>query len=88
MTVMSKIRKQRGVAVITIPSALLTLMNLDVGAEVELSVECGKLIAQPATPPRRRYALAELLVGAAAIKDLNAEIAWAQEGDPVGHEVA
>ncbi len=88
MTVTSKIRKQGGAAVITIPPALLKLMDLAVGAQVELSVERGKLIGRPAGRPRKRYAIAELLEGAADMKQLNAEVAWAREGDPVGHEIA
>ena len=88
MAVTSKIRKQGGAAVITIPPALLKLMNLDVGAEVELSVEHGKLLAQPAAQRRKRYSMAELLEGSASMERLNAEVAWAREGDPVGHEIA
>lgn len=88
MAVTSKIRRQGGAAVITIPPALLKLMNLDVGAEVELSVDHGKLLAQPAARQRKRYSMAELLEGAASMERLNAEVAWAREGDPVGHEIA
>ena len=88
MIVTSRIRKQGGAAIITIPPALLKLMNLDVGAQVELSVERGRLVAQPAARPRKRYALTELLEGAADMENLNAEVAWAREGDPVGHEIA
>lgn len=88
MAVTSKIRKQGGAAVITIPPALLKLMNLDVGAEVELSVDRGKLLAQPAARRRKRYSMVELLEGAASMERLNAEVAWAREGDPVGHEIA
>jgi antitoxin ChpS len=87
MAVTSKIRKQGGAAVMTIPPALLKLMEVDVGAQVTLTVENGTLLAQPATSHRKRYSVAELLKGAAAMKRLNADVAWAQEGDPVGHEI-
>ena len=88
MAIISKIRKQGGAAVMTIPPALLKLMDLDVGSQVTLSVEHGKLVAQPAAPARKRYSMAELLKGAAGMKRLNAKVAWAQDGDPVGHEIS
>ncbi len=88
MAITSKIRKQGGAAVMTIPPALLKLMNLDIGAQVALSVEAGKLVAEPAAPARRRYSTAELLKGAVGMKKLNAQVAWAQDGDPMGHEIA
>ncbi len=88
MAVTSKIRKQGGAAVMTIPPALLRLMDVDVGARVTLTVEDGKLIAKPAIAARKRYSLAELLKGGEAIKKLNAEVAWARDGEPVGHELA
>jgi len=87
MAVISKIRKQGGAAVLTIPPALLRLMELDVGAQVTLSVERGKLVAEPAMSKRKRYSLPELLKGSAGMKRLTAEAAWAQDGEPVGREI-
>lgn len=87
MAVTSKIRKQGGAAVMTIPPALLKLMQVDVGAQMTLSVQDGKLMAQPVGPTRRRYTLAELLEGSDVMKRLNAEVAWAREGEPVRHEI-
>ena len=43
MAVTSKIRKQGGAAVMTIPPTLLKLMDVDVGAQVTL--KDGKLLA-------------------------------------------
>lgn len=88
VTVTSKIRKQGGAAVMTIPPALLRLMNADIGTQVTLTVEDRKLIAKPAASARKRYSLAELLQGAEAVKQLNADVAWARDGEPVGHELA
>jgi antitoxin ChpS len=88
VTVTSKIRKQGGAAVMTIPPALLKLMNADIGTQVTLTVEDRKLIAKPAASARKRYSLAELLQGADAVKQLNADVAWARDGEPVGHELA
>jgi antitoxin ChpS len=87
VAITSKIRKQGGAAVMTIPPALLKLMDLDVGAQVTLSVERGKLVAQPAGSGRKRYSLAELLKGQAGMKRLTAEVAWAQDGEPLGREI-
>ena len=87
VAIMSKIRKQGGAAVLTIPPALLKLMELDVGAQVTLSVERGKLVAEPAMSKRKRYSLSELLKGSAGMKKLTAEAAWAQDGEPVGREI-
>ena len=88
MTVTSKIRKQGGAAVMTIPPALLRLMDADIGTYVTLTVEDRKLVAKPSASARKRYSLAELLKGAEAMKQLNADVAWARNGEPVGHEIA
>ena len=88
MAVTSKIRKQGGAAVMTIPPALLRLMDVEIGAQVTLTVEDRTLIAKPAAPARKRYSLAELLKGAEALEKLNADVTWARDGEPVGHELA
>lgn len=88
MAVTSKIRRQGGAAVVTISPALLKLLDIDVGAQVALSVADGELIARPVKTSRKRYSLSELLRGADAMAELNAETAWAREGDPVGRELS
>ena len=89
MAVTSKIRKQGGAAVLTIPPALLGMLEAEIGTAVELSVADGALTVRPTVRgPRRRYTLAELLEGAEAAADLVADTAWAREGGPVGREVA
>lgn len=88
MAIISKVRRQGGAAVITIPPALLKLLNVDVGAQVSLSVADGELIARPVKASGKRYRLSELLKGAEAMSELNAETAWAREGDPVGRELS
>jgi antitoxin ChpS len=88
MAVVSKIRRQGGAAVMTIPPALLKLMNVEVGAQISLSVAEGELVARPVNVSRKRYSLRELLQGADAMAELNAETAWAREGEPVGREVS
>lgn len=87
MTIVSKIRRQGGAAVMTIPPVLLKLMQMDIGGQLSLSVDGGELIARPITATKKRYSLAELLEGSDAMADLNAQTAWAHEGEPVGREI-
>ncbi|KAI2670659.1 PbsX family transcriptional regulator [Pseudomonas sp. TNT3] len=88
MSVTSKIRRQGGAAVITLPPTLLKLLHLEVGAQLELNVVDGELIARPVTPtPRKRFSLAELLEGSEEMSELTALTASAREGDPVGREL-
>ncbi|MFJ4544235.1 AbrB/MazE/SpoVT family DNA-binding domain-containing protein [Pseudomonas sp. NPDC088885] len=88
MSVTSKIRRQGGAAIITIPPTLLKLLHLEVGAQLELNVVDGELIARPAAPPaRKRYTLSELLEGAEELQKLNVQTAEALDGGPVGREL-
>ena len=87
MAVTSRIRRQGGAAVVTIPPALLKLMEAGVGTEVSLSVADGELIARPVRLSKKRYSLAELLEGAEAIAELNAQVEWARDGGPMGREL-
>ena len=85
------VRKQGGAAVITIPSAILRLLNLEIGAMLELDVKKGTLIARPDTGSKpKRYTLAELLEGATpeSIKALNKKTSWARQGNIQGAELA
>jgi antitoxin ChpS len=88
------IRKQGSAAIMTIPSDVLKMLNVEVGASLELEVSNGVFTARPARPAaRKRYTLAELLRGATP-KDLAAlqvDTACAREGESgesVGREVA
>ncbi|MDH1258999.1 MULTISPECIES: PbsX family transcriptional regulator [Pseudomonas] len=88
MSVTSKIRRQGGAAVITIPPTLLKLLHLEVGAQLELNVVDGELIARPAVADtRKRYSLSELLEGAEELQKLNAQTSETLEGDSVGREL-
>ncbi|MGN6769896.1 MAG: AbrB/MazE/SpoVT family DNA-binding domain-containing protein [Rhizobiaceae bacterium] len=87
MTVTSKIRRQGGAAVMTIPPALLKLMDVGVGTEVSLSVAEGELIVRPISSSRKRFSFAESLQGVEAVAELNARTAWARDGDPMGREL-
>lgn len=84
------IRKQGGAAIMTIPSDVLKMLNVEVGATLELDVINGAFTARPTRQvTRKRYTLAELLQGVtpADMAALNADTAWAREGGPVGREV-
>lgn len=85
------IRKQGGAAIITIPADVLKMLNVTVGAALELEVVNGAFTARPARPPvRKRYSLAELLRGVTPddMAVLTAATAGAREGKPVGRELA
>lgn len=85
------LRKQGGAAVVTIPPSILNSLDLKIGSELQMDVLDGTLLMVPVrAPKRKRYTLAQLLVGAtpATIKALNNETAWAREGESVGRELA
>jgi antitoxin ChpS len=86
--IITKIRRQGGAAVITIPPVLLKMLDAEIGAQLSLVVSDGELIARPVEITPKRYPLSELLKGADTMAKLNADVAWAQDGDPVGHEIS
>ncbi len=86
MSVTTKIRRQGGAAVVTIPPAVLKMMQAEVGDQLSLVVHDGELVARP-LKAKKRYKLSELLEGKEAVAALNADVAWAMDGDPVGHEI-
>lgn len=89
MTTVS-IRRQGGAAVMTIPTGILKTLQIDVGSKLEVAVENGAFTATPKVKmERRRYSLREILRGATpeAMRRLNADTAWAREGDPFGREL-
>jgi antitoxin ChpS len=88
MSITTKIRRQGGAAVMTIPPALLKMMDLDVGDQLSLVVSNGELVARPVQPARKRYRLSELLEGQDLMAELNVSVAGAQDGEAVGHEIS
>lgn len=87
MPVTTKIRRQGGAAIVTIPPALLKMMEVEVGDQLSLVVANGELVARPAHPAKRRYTLSELLRGKDELSKLNADVADAMDGDPIGREL-
>jgi antitoxin ChpS len=55
----TNLRKVGGSIMLTVPPAVLDILNLRPGAKVELVVEKGRLVVKP--QPRLRYTLEELL---------------------------
>jgi antitoxin ChpS len=85
------VRKQGGAAVITIPSDVLKMLDLEVGATLALDVTSKGFTARPiSVDTRKRYSLTELLQGVTLenMKALKKETAWAREGGSVGDEIA
>ncbi len=88
MTVTTKIRRQGGAAVVTIPPAVLKMMQLEIGDRLSLEMSDGELVVKPVKNARKRYKLSELLEGKEIVSGLNADLAWAMDGEPVGHEIS
>ena len=55
----AKLRKVGGSVMLAVPPALLELLNLQAGAQVNIGIDEGRLVVVPRTRPR--YALEELL---------------------------
>lgn len=88
--VLVEVRKQGGAAVITIPSAILRLLELGVGMKLELDVKGQSLVAKKALETtRKRYSISELLEGATKenMEALNEQTDWAREGNALGGEL-
>jgi antitoxin component of MazEF toxin-antitoxin module len=86
----ANIRKQGSVAIMTIPSDVLRILDIGIGATLELEVtEQGFIAHLPKHKTHQRYTLDELLRGVTpeSIKALNKASAYAREGRPMGREL-
>lgn len=84
------IRKQGGAAVITIPSDVLKILNIEIGSVLELDVSRNGFTAKPVNSSEsKRYSLVELLQGVTKeeMKELNEQTKWAHEGKSTGREL-
>lgn len=84
------IRKQGGAAVMTIPADVLKLLNLEVGASLELDITTdGFMVHRSRQTSRKRYTLTELLKGCSGtqLKALHKATKSARESAPVGREI-
>jgi antitoxin ChpS len=87
----SRVRKQGGARILTLPPSILARVGADTGAAFALDVRDGAIIATPvpeaAATPSRRYTLAELLVGSEHLPEIYTGVAGALDGGPVGNEI-
>jgi antitoxin ChpS len=77
------LRNLGGSIVMAVPKKILSLVDLDAGSQVEVSVERGRLIVEPKKKPR--YTLAELLPRSRRADLRGKDRAWL-ETRPVGKE--
>ncbi len=86
---LTKIRKQGGAAVVTLPAEVLRQLNAGVGEDLSIVVSQHTIILRPVRSERRRYNLEELLAGITEqnMQVLAEDTAWAREGAPVGREL-
>jgi antitoxin ChpS len=81
----ASLKKVGGSVMLTIPRAFLDQLRLDAGARVDLAVDGGRLVVEPARKPR--YTLAELLAASDdASRPAAEDRAWA-DAPPAGREL-
>ena len=81
----TNLRKVGGSIMLAVPPALLDLLNLRVGAKVDIDVKDGRLVIEPNVRPR--YSLDELLAQCDENDTLSSEDrAWI-DAKPVGKEL-
>jgi antitoxin ChpS len=81
----TNLRKVGGSVMLAVPTALLEILELSVGATVGMAVDHGRLVVEPQSHPR--YTLDELLARCDASEVLSYEDqAWINEA-PLGHEL-
>ena len=81
----TNLRKVGGSVMLAVPPALLDVLNLGVGAKVDLGVQDGRLIVAPRIRPR--YSLEELLAQCDdTAADDDGDRAWL-DAAPVGNEL-
>lgn len=78
------LRTVGGSVVMAIPKRLLELVHLQVGAQVNIDVQGGKLIVAPI--PKKRYTLAQLLAQCDASLPIHTEERDWVDAPPVGLE--
>ena len=78
------LRKVGGSVMLSVPPALLDVLELRAGARVHIGIEDGRLVV--AMPPRPRYTLEELLAQCDESAADDVDGAWL-EAPPVGKEL-
>ena len=81
----TKLRKIGGSIMLAVPRALLDVLNLRVGVEVDIGVENGRLVIEPKARPR--YSLDELLAQCDENEAPSTEDRVWVDAKPVGKEL-
>lgn len=80
----TNLRRVGGSIMMSVPRAFLDQLHLHAGSQVEIEVDHGRLIVEPAKP---RYSLEELLAQCDTTADMpTGEREWLDSG-PVGREL-
>ena len=80
----TNLRKVGGSVMLKVPPALLDILDLRVGARVDIGVENGRLIVEPRKRPS--YSLDELLAQCDETAPSDQDRAWI-DAKPVGNEL-
>jgi antitoxin ChpS len=82
---MTNLRKVGGSVMLTVPPALLDLLELKAGAAVGVAIDGGRLVVEAS--PKPRYTLDELLAASDFSEPLSAEEREWLNAAPVGKEI-
>jgi antitoxin ChpS len=82
---MTNLRKVGGSVMLTVPPALLDLLDLKAGAAVGVAIDGGRLVVEAS--PKPRYTLDELLAASDFSEPLSAEEREWLNAAPVGKEI-
>ena len=81
----TNLRKVGGSIMLTVPPALLNLLDLQAGDTVGIGVDSGRLVIEPV--PRPHYTLADLLAQCDASQEVSQEDLEWLNAKPVGNEL-
>ena len=81
----TNLRKVGGSIMLTVPPALLNLLDLQAGDTVGIGVDNGRLVIEPV--PRPHYTLADLLAQCDASQEVSREDLEWLNAKPVGNEL-
>lgn len=81
----TNLRKVGGSIMLTVPPALLDLLDLQAGDTVGIGVDNGRLVIEPV--PRPHYTLADLLAQCDASQEVSQEDLEWLNAKPVGNEL-
>lgn len=79
------LRRVGGSVMLAVPPALLDLLNLGIGAKVDIGIEDGRLVVAPRARPR--YTLDELLAQCDEDSVISADDRSWLDASPVGKEL-